>query len=270
MKAYFYIYFHSYLLMHAPELDFEQAKAKHLLFKSRLRSILFGEVVADEGTVLSQYECPVGVWIYNVALKNYIHIPEILKLEKVHADIHVMARELVALYKQGKVSEARNGLGKMEGIAEGLVNLLNRVEEQVKLSVEATNNTSTLEHTGENETMLKELLKKNEELDRSIRLKAEELQKQDSFFKDLMAASPVAMWMTDTNGKLVYINKTGFDWTGFPSEEIENDQWKNSIHIDDKERVGALFIKSFEGRLKYERNIAAPADASILALQLDE
>ena len=44
-----------------------------------------------------------------------------------------------------------------------------------------------------------------------------------------MAVSPVAMWMTDKNGKLEYLNKTGFDWTGLTSEEIENDQWINSI-----------------------------------------
>ena len=238
--------------MHAPEFDFEQAKAKHLLFKSRLRSILFGEVVADEGTVLSQYECPMGIWIYKVALKNYIHIPEILQLERVHADIHETARELVALYKQGKVTEARNGLDKMEAIAEGLLNLLNRVEEQVKLSIEATINTSTSKPANESEAILKELLQKNEELDRNIRLQAEELQKQDSFFKNLMAVSPVAMWMTDKNGKLVYLNKTGFDWTGLTSEEIENDQWINSIHIDDKERVEAVFRKSGEGRVKFD------------------
>ncbi len=238
--------------MNAPELDFEQAKAKHLLFKSRLRSILFGEVVADEGAVLSQYDCPVGIWIYNVALKNYIHIPEILQLERVHADIHETARDLVTLYKQGKVTEARNGLDKMEAIAEGLVNLLNRVEQQVKLSNGETTHTSPSRPADENEVMLKELLQKNEEMDRSIRLQAEELQKQDSFFKNMMAISPVAMWMTNTNGKLVYLNKTGFDWTGLTSEEIENDPWINSIHIDDKERVKALFRKSFEGRFKYD------------------
>ena len=238
--------------MQAPEFDFEQAKTKHLLFKSRLRSIVFGEVIAEEESVLSQYECPVGIWIYNVAFKNYIHIPEIFQLEKVHAEIHETARELVALYKQGKVTEARNGLVKMEAIAEGLVNLLNSVEDQVKLSHGETTHTSPLRPADENEVMLKELLKKNEELDRSIRLHAEELQKQDSFFKNMMAVSPVAMWMTDTSGKLVYLNKTGFDWTGFTSEEIENDEWKNSIHFDDKERVEAQFRKSFEGRLKYD------------------
>ena len=101
-----------------------------------------------------------------------------------HADIHETARELVALYKQGKVKEARNGLVKMEAIAEGLVNLLNRVEDQVKVSNGEQKYPSSLMPADENEVMLMELLHKNEELDRSIRLQAEELQKQDSFFKN--------------------------------------------------------------------------------------
>ncbi|WP_168207801.1 hypothetical protein [Spirosoma sp. KCTC 42546] len=40
--------------------DFQQAKAKHLLFKSRLRTILYDEGDVEYTTVLSQYACPVG------------------------------------------------------------------------------------------------------------------------------------------------------------------------------------------------------------------
>ena len=81
------------------QLDFEQAKAKHLLFKSKLRSILYGAKLTDEAPVLSHFECTVGKWIYNHALKAYGHIPEMQELEKVHADIHTSARQLVALYR---------------------------------------------------------------------------------------------------------------------------------------------------------------------------
>ena len=69
------------------KLDFEQARARHLLFKSRLRSILYG-IEIDEAPVLSHFECNVGKWIYGHALKTYGHIPEMQELEKVHADIH--------------------------------------------------------------------------------------------------------------------------------------------------------------------------------------
>ena len=120
-----------HLTDNSTHLDFDQARAKHLLFKSRLRSILYGLDV-DETPVLSHYECAVGKWIYNHALQQYNHIPEIHELEKVHADIHTSARELVRLYKENKIEEARNGLEGMEKIADRLIQLLSEAEKKVK------------------------------------------------------------------------------------------------------------------------------------------
>ncbi|MDQ3047452.1 MAG: CZB domain-containing protein [Bacteroidota bacterium] len=105
------------------KLDFEQARAKHILFKSRLRSILYG-IELDETPVLSHYECNVGKWIYNHALRAYGHLTEMVELEKVHAEIHSSARRLVTLYKDGKVEQARLGLQEMENVADHLVELL--------------------------------------------------------------------------------------------------------------------------------------------------
>jgi len=117
--------------MNTVKLDFEQAKAKHLLFKSRLRSILYGGVV-DEAPVLSHHECAVGKWIYGHALQDYGHFPEMQELEKVHADIHISARELIALYKEGKQEEARHGLSGMEEVADRLVSLLETLETKIE------------------------------------------------------------------------------------------------------------------------------------------
>ncbi len=148
------------------QLDFEQAKAKHLLFKSKLRSILYGAQLNDEAPVLSHYECAVGKWIYSHALKAYAHIPEMLELEKVHADIHTSAGELVALYKEGKVEEARKGLILMEKIADHLVGLLTLVEHKLSIALPPVNN--TIEELEKNRKELKELFKANEELDKKI------------------------------------------------------------------------------------------------------
>lgn len=81
------------------KIDFEQAKAKHLLFKARLRSVLYG-VEIDETPVLSHLACSSGKWIYNYALKIYSEIPEIHELEKVHTEIHLSAGHLIHLFKK--------------------------------------------------------------------------------------------------------------------------------------------------------------------------
>lgn len=155
------------------QLDFEQAKAKHLLFKSKLRSILYGAQLIDESPVLSHFECTVGKWIYSHALKVYGHIPEMQELEKVHADIHTSARKLVALYKDGKVEEARKGLTDMEKIADHLVGLLAIVEH--KLTTEPPKIKTPYVGLEANRTELNDLLIANDALDKKIREQSGEL-----------------------------------------------------------------------------------------------
>jgi PAS domain S-box-containing protein len=119
--------------MQTIELDFEQAKTRHLLFKTRLKSILYGAEI-DEQPVISHLDCAVGKWIYGHALKEYGHIPEMQQLERVHTSIHESAKELIRLYKEGKIDEARRGLSSIELIADNLVALLTVIEMKVKLS----------------------------------------------------------------------------------------------------------------------------------------
>ena len=147
-------------------LDFEQAKAKHLLFKSKLRSILYGAPV-DEASVLSDKVCSLGKWIADHALQAYGHVPEMIQLEKVHADIHVKARELVDLYKQGKVEAARGGLIGMEKIADDLLRLLSTVEE--KLHTASPDLPADPQLVEASLKDLVDLTKAHEELDRVIR-----------------------------------------------------------------------------------------------------
>ena len=60
--------------MQTVQLDFQDAKTKHLQFKSSLRSVLFGEVLENENHIVSHTDCPVGKWIYEHALITYIDL----------------------------------------------------------------------------------------------------------------------------------------------------------------------------------------------------
>lgn len=125
--------------MHTLALDFEQAKAKHLLFKTRLRAILYGADI-DEAAVVSHTECGVGKWIYSHALKSYGHIPEMEQLHLVHIRLHELAAELVKKYKAGHIDEARKGLTHIELIADNLVSLLTVVETKIKQELNPSDN----------------------------------------------------------------------------------------------------------------------------------
>ncbi|MCF2444848.1 PAS domain S-box protein [Dyadobacter sp. CY345] len=113
------------------ELDFERARAKHLLFKTNLRSYLYG-IPVDETALANHTKCEVGKWIYGHALEKYGHIPEMQELEKVHQKLHVHASDLVELFKSGKIEKAREGLGSIELIANSLTALLSITELKVK------------------------------------------------------------------------------------------------------------------------------------------
>lgn len=172
------------------QLDFEQAKAKHLLFKSKLRSILYGAQLIDEAPVLSHYECTVGKWIYNHALKAYGHITEMQELEKVHADIHTSARELVALYKDGKEEEARKGLTGMEKIADHLVGLLAIVEH--KLIIEPSRTIIQYKGLEASRTELNDLLLANDALDKKIQQQSGELINERQILHNFFMQAPAS------------------------------------------------------------------------------
>ena len=156
------------------ELDFQIAKAKHLQFKSRLRAILYDEDSENEVPVASEFECPVGKWIYGHALAKYGSISELHELERVHADIHRSARELIRLYKEGNVQEARRGLTQVDAIAEQLISLFDVLQTKISnpdVLIEAP----TLSEYQHIIQILSELLEKNKELDERIKTQTGDL-----------------------------------------------------------------------------------------------
>lgn len=111
-------------------LDFDEARARHLQFKSQLRSILYGAPI-DEKPVLSQYECGVGQWIYGPGLEAYGHLPERQELEKASQEA---LTENVALLRE--LQKAKETLE--ERIREQTIEL-QRVHNRFELVSQATN-----------------------------------------------------------------------------------------------------------------------------------
>ncbi|MCW3075983.1 MAG: arcB, partial [Bacteroidetes bacterium] len=177
------------------KLDFEQAKAKHLMFKSKLRSILYGAEI-DEAPVLSHYECAVGKWIYSHAFQAYGHLPEMQELEKVHAEIHSSARKLVEEYKEGKVEKARTGLTDMEKVADHLVQLLGTVEEKIAANPPPDNSSKDYQAPDESRFELESLLKANLKLDQIIKEQSGEILRERETLHNFFMQTPAIMAIT--------------------------------------------------------------------------
>ena len=185
--------------MDFPELDFERAKAKHLLFKTNLRSYLY-DIPFDPALLTNHQECAVGKWISEYALENYGHIPEMNDLEKIHEKLHDYALNLVKLYKSGDIEKSREGLGTIELIAGNFTILLSIIELKVKYGNhhEHEDNTSSLLSANYKELLqLQETLLTADDRIHAEIDKANSVKKQfddgEKKFRDTMMQAPVGM-----------------------------------------------------------------------------
>jgi uncharacterized membrane protein YccC len=108
-------------------LDFQQARVKQVLFKSRLRSVLYG-VRAAEPSLFSLSENPLGQWV-NVYLKpSYGPRPEVAGIERLLRQTLDTSQALVRQHQRGEMEQARQGLEQIERLATEIDGLLTAIE----------------------------------------------------------------------------------------------------------------------------------------------
>ncbi|GEO04035.1 hypothetical protein AAE02nite_16990 [Adhaeribacter aerolatus] len=111
---------------------FESAKIKHFVFKSKVKSYLYGSNTPLE-PILNYRQCSFGQWIYDVGLPRFDHLPEMHQLEKVHRDIHDHAIYLVNLKQADRTETALAGLPKLEQLADSIVELLKQIQDKAEI-----------------------------------------------------------------------------------------------------------------------------------------
>ena len=107
-------------------LDFQQARIKQILFKSQLRSVLYGVREADEA-LFSPQNSALGQWLSAEVKPRYPARPEVREAERLLQQMLNTGRELVTQYRRGQIEESRRGLGQLDGYGEQFVNLLQQL-----------------------------------------------------------------------------------------------------------------------------------------------
>ena len=107
--------------------EFELAITKHVLFKSKVRSYLYGSDI-DLEPILDLTKCQFGKWLTENGLPRFGNMPEMQQLDQVHRDIHKHAIALVHLKQNGKTEEALTGVDKLNIIADELITLLRIIQ----------------------------------------------------------------------------------------------------------------------------------------------
>ena len=111
--------------------DFESAMIKHLAFKARLRSFLYGNNNA-EGPLRDPTQCVLGKWIIDRRRGEYRQVPEMADLDQAHRRIHEQANQLMDRFQAGHQAEAQAGFADVQRTAETIVTLLQAIEAQVQ------------------------------------------------------------------------------------------------------------------------------------------
>jgi hypothetical protein len=116
--------------------DFESAHIKHVHFKSKLRSYLYGNGGA-EGPPRDPEQCSLGLWIADRLRGGgpYAQLPEARQFDRKHVLIHEVANQLMDLHQSGQTEEAIAGFVSFQVVADGMVAMLRTME--TKLRTEA-------------------------------------------------------------------------------------------------------------------------------------
>ena len=118
--------------MNLAQVDFQQLRIKHFLYKSKVRSMLYGG--AFDEAFFSKLG-PVGVWFATIGLVRYINELEIGELAKVHRELDNITLDLYRLYRNGKIDEAHDGLRDIEKQSDRFLSLLSSLEDRLKEEV---------------------------------------------------------------------------------------------------------------------------------------
>jgi hypothetical protein len=116
--------------MDITSLDFQQARIKQVVFKSRLRSVLYG-VREPDAALFSVADNPFGQWLRTVLAPRYgAGAREVRESEQVLQQMLAHGRELVKLYQRGQIEQARAGLEQIESYAARIEALLLQLEQR--------------------------------------------------------------------------------------------------------------------------------------------
>jgi hypothetical protein len=107
--------------------DFQQARVKLVLFKSRLRSVLYGVREAEPG-LFSLTDNPLGQWVRASLRPGLDGRGEVRELEHALQQLLSTGQALAARYQRGQIEEARAGLDQVNALADQIESLLVSLE----------------------------------------------------------------------------------------------------------------------------------------------
>jgi hypothetical protein len=116
--------------VNSAQVDFQQIRIKHILFKSKVRSVLYGGVF---DSVFFSESGPISHWFLQVGKVKYSNEPELFNLQKTHSELLSYANQLFTLYRNGSIDQAHAGMKEIEKLSDRFQELLTQMEKRLAL-----------------------------------------------------------------------------------------------------------------------------------------
>lgn len=107
--------------------DFQQARVKLVLFKSRLRSVLYG-VREAEPELFSIRDNPLGQWIQTTLKPAFRASTDVRDLEHLVQQMLQTGQDLATRYSRGQIEESRADLDLVNAFSTQIEDVLSRLE----------------------------------------------------------------------------------------------------------------------------------------------
>jgi hypothetical protein len=114
--------------MEIAQVDFQQLRIKHILYKSKVRSVLYGGVF-DEA--FFSPAGPVCQWFNAIGLLRYGHHADMRELFQLHQQLNSSALQLIGMYRRGQIDQAHNGMKIIDQQSEQFLTTLSRLEQRL-------------------------------------------------------------------------------------------------------------------------------------------
>ncbi|MFT5702268.1 MAG: methyl-accepting chemotaxis protein [Desulforhopalus sp.] len=108
-----------------PKFDIVKIKQAHMMFKDTLRKVMKGEKKMQPEEVTTEHNCTFGKWFYSSEGKQYEHFPEYKDVEKYHAEVHAMGKQIVSAVNTNSHDKTRDMLSKLD---EARISMFNHLE----------------------------------------------------------------------------------------------------------------------------------------------
>jgi len=108
------------------------AKTAHLLWKIRVRAFLDGSATLSPEQAVSHHECAFGKWYDSLERATHDNYPKFHDIEKPHAELHALVKDIIRLQNEGKKIEAEAMYNELDRVSSNILQTLDQVERDVE------------------------------------------------------------------------------------------------------------------------------------------